>query len=470
MSADLILRTLSRRVAFAAAVLTIAWLLAYGPTISGGFIKDDFGWIYHSRIDSPSSLISAFTTAQVFYRPMVQFSFGLTEAMAGNNPIPYALTNLLLGLACAAAIYRLGRAIGLASWAALAGAAVWAFNFHGINMAIVWLSGRTSLLGTLFSTLAALAFVRNRTIIAAVLAFGAFLSKEEVLALPLILVIWSLIIKTDPRRTAAMWIALALYFVLRINSGAVDISNAPPYYQFVYDPVHVAKNILEYADRSMTLAGLVIIAAMIAFGAMPALDRDGRRQALMGAVWLVLGFAVTIWLPIRSSLYAVFPSVGVALAAGALLTAITRAATPHRARRVAMAAMLLPFLLLPVYWARNVRWSELRDLSNVTIRTIQDDHHAPQTLVVLEDDLSTRANFRHVFGALLPEATALIFKNELSIWIEPPPPELENLARPATGGRTVTYRLVDGTLKVLPSATAQMLQSGPDNRPGHLRE
>src|SRR5215212_8613139 len=124
-----------RRIVMAATLLTAAWLLAYGPTITGGFIKDDFGWIYHSRISGWSSVLSAFTSAQVFYRPMVQLSFGLTEALFGNNPVPYALTNLLLALACAIAIFVLGRATGLASWAALAGAAVWAFNFHGINMA-----------------------------------------------------------------------------------------------------------------------------------------------------------------------------------------------------------------------------------------------------------------------------------------------------------------------------------------------
>ena len=269
---------MSRRLAMAAAVLTAAWLLAYGPTIAGGFIKDDFGWVYHSRIGGWSSLLSAFTSAQVFYRPMVQLSFGVTEALFGNNPIPYALTNLLLGLACSLSIFALGRAAGLASWAALAGTAVWAFNFHGINMAIVWLSGRTSLLGTLFSTLAALAFVRNRAIAAGVLAFGAFLSKEEVLALPVILTIWSIIDKTDIKRTAGTWIALAVYFLLRNFSGAVGISNAPPYYQFTFDPVHVATNIFEYADRSMTLAILVAHR-----------ERDRLRRAFRNSIAMIAG-------------------------------------------------------------------------------------------------------------------------------------------------------------------------------------
>ena len=438
---------MSRRVSIAAGVLAAAWLLAYGPSVTGGFIKDDFGWIYHSRIGGWSSLLSAFTSAQVFYRPMVQLSFGITETIFGTAPVPYALTNLLLGLACAGSILALGRAAGLASWAALAAAAVWAFNFHGINMAIVWLSGRTSLLGTLFSTLAALAFLRNRTAAAGVLAFGAFLSKEEVLALPVILTLWALINRTEVKRTAGTWLALAVYFVLRYYSGAIGPSNAPPYYQFTFNPLHVATNIFEYADRSLTLALLVVGAGIIGFGGLPKLDRDERRRVLMGAVWLAGGFAVTIWLPIRSSLYVVFPSVGVALATGAILFAASRNASPQRAWRVATVAMVLPFLLLPLYWRRNLRWTELRNLSSATIRTIQADHLAPQTLVVLEDDLSTRANFRNVFGTLLPEASALIFPNQLSLWIEPPPPEVEPNSKPANTVRVVSYRLVNGRIE-----------------------
>jgi hypothetical protein len=169
----------------------------------------------------------------------------------------------------------------------------------------------------------------------------------------------------------------------------------------------------------------------------------------MGAVWLVCGFAATIWLPVRSSLYAVFPSVGFAVAAGALLTAIVRTAEPQRAWRLAVAGVALPFLLLPVYWQRNVRWTELRNLSTETIQAIQTQQAAGTTLVVLEDDLSTRANFRHVFGGLVPEAAELMFDN-VSLWIEPPPPEIDPAARPAASGRVVTLRLVEGRVQPAP--------------------
>jgi hypothetical protein len=438
---------LDRRIAGAAAVLIVAWLLAYGPTIGGGFIKDDFGWIYHSRLSSWSSLLSIFSEAEVFYRPMVQLSFGVTEALFGTNPLPYALTNLVLGLGCAASILVLARAIGLAPWAALMATAIWAFNFHGINMAIVWMSGRTSLLGTLFSTLAAIAFLRNRAIAAGVLAFAAFLSKEEVLALPVIFTLWVLIDRADWKRSLSTWIAFTIYLVIRQYSGAVGISDAPPYYRFTFDPMHVATNVLEYADRSMTLAALLVVGAAAGLARLPRLDAAERRIVLIGAVWLIGGFAVTIWLPVRSSLYAVFPSVGASLAAGAVMSSIVRQSQAQRAWRLAVAALVLPFLLLPLYWARNVRWTELRDLSNVTIEAIKADQLTGQTLVVLEDDLSTRANFRNAFGALLPEASALIFRNEVSLWIEPPPPELEGTRRP-DATRTVTYRLIDGSVRL----------------------
>lgn len=438
------------RVVVAAGILTAAWFAAYAPTISGGFIKDDFGWIYHSRLSGWSSLYSIFTNAQVFYRPMVQLSFGLTEVVFGTNPVPYALTNLGLGLACAVAIYHLARTLGLASWAAVAATAVWAFNFHGINMAIAWMSGRTSLLGTLFSVLAAIALWRNRSIAAGAFAFAAFLSKEEVVALPLIFTIWLMIDRRSLRASIAPWIALGVYFVLRGLSGAVGITDAPPHYQFTFDPVQVATNIIEYADRSMTLGTLMVIAASLALRRLPAATTIEWRVIWMGGVWLVCGFAATIWLPVRSSLYAVFPSVGFALVVSCLLTAMVRNAEPRQAWRVAMAGLVLPFLLLPVYWQRNVRWTELRSLSTATIRAIQADTLPRETLVVLEDDLSHRANFRHVFGALLHEAAALHFDNRLALWIEPPPPEVDSSARPVNAAHTVIFRLIDGRVTPAP--------------------
>jgi hypothetical protein len=434
-------------VGVAAILLATAWLLAYGPSVPGGFIKDDFRWVINSRIDGWPSVAAAFTRADDFYRPIVQLSFGITDAIFGINPIPYALTNIALALACAASIHALTLAAGLPSSGALVAAATWAFNFHGINMAVVWLSGRTSLLGTLFATLCALAFARGRPLAAGLLCFAALLSKEEVIALPAIVSLWAVIDKTTLRRTLPLWAALALYLLLRARSGAVGIDNAPPFYQFTTEVSAIAKNLAEYADRAMTFGALVMLAAIVWLGRRPVLGPRDRRLIVKGAVWLVGGFALTLWLPVRSGLYAVFPSVGLALIAAVVVSAAAAQAPPARAMRLAAAALVLPFLLLPVYWSRNVRWSELRELSNDTFQAISMEPLTDGMLVVLEDDLSTRRNFRNAIGTLYPQAAAMHFGNRVALWIEPPSPEAApNMQRPAAD-RVVTFRLIDGRIQ-----------------------
>ena len=429
-------------------VLAAAWLLIYGPTVPGGFIKDDFGWVYHSRLDGWSSVYAMFDRAAGFYRPIVNLSFGITEALFDNNPIPYAVTNVALAIGCAIAIYALAVALRLPAWAALVAAAIWAFNFHGINMAVAWLSGRTSLFGTLFATLAALSLTRGRALGAGVLCFAALMSKEEVLALPVILTVWQRLDGKPLFSTLPAWIALVLYLALREHSGAFGISDAPPFYQFSTDYAVILENIIEYADRSMTFGILVMTATMLAVWRMPALAPADRSRAIKGAVWLVCGFVLTIWLPVRSSLYVVFPSVGLSIAAASIVRATAMAAASRRQVQLASIGLLLPFLLLPIYWSRNVRWTELRKLTNDTFDAIHSEPLADRTLIVLEDDLSTRANFRNAFGGMFPDAARLFLPSDVNLWIEPPPPEFvqESIARPAAE-RVRIFRLQHGRIE-----------------------
>jgi hypothetical protein len=438
----------------AALVLSVAWLLAYGGSVTGGFIKDDFAWVLHSRLDSWSSVARAFTHADGFYRPVVQLSFGITEAMFGTNPVPYAVTNVALAIGCAAAIFALIASLGLPQWAALLGTAAWAFNFHGINMAVTWLSGRTSLFGTLLSTLSVLALTRQSPIAAGLLCFGALLSKEEVLALPAIVTLWALIDRTKLRSTIPMWAALVVYLLLREQSGAFGITNAPPFYRFSTDPLVILKNLFEYGDRSMTFGAVVMIAALMALGRLPAITGDVQRQVVKGMTWLVCGFALTLWLPIRSSLYVVFPSVGVAIVIAAVATAAAAPGISARAMKAAVAGLLLPFLLVPLYWRRNERWTELRALSNDTFRAIAAEPLPASTLVVLEDDVSTRANFRNAFGTLFPEAATLYFGSDLRLWINPLPPEAVGYIERPASTQVVTFRLIDGRVEREPARPA----------------
>ena len=66
-------------------------------------------------------------------------------------------------------------------------AAVWAFNFHGINMGVLWLSGRTSLLVTCFALAAAIAAAARHRGWLFVATLLALLCKEEAMLLPAVL-------------------------------------------------------------------------------------------------------------------------------------------------------------------------------------------------------------------------------------------------------------------------------------------
>src|SRR5436190_13022850 len=94
--------------------LILCVLVTYAPDIGRGFVADDFGWIFFSRIDHPwkawSLLIDG---APGFYRPMVALSFGADEFLYGLSPAGYAVSNLAMAFAIVAGIIWLGTTLRL---------------------------------------------------------------------------------------------------------------------------------------------------------------------------------------------------------------------------------------------------------------------------------------------------------------------------------------------------------------------
>jgi hypothetical protein len=446
--------------------LVAAVLCIYLPDVGHGFVQDDFAWILHARGDLFDVLDRAFTTSLGFFRPIVTLSFMLDAWMFGLEPFWYGLTNLLLAIAGMVGVEHLGRRLGLAPGYALLAAGVWVFNFHGINMGVLWISARTSLLATLFAVLAACAFERSafaprasafalrasafalrasadkrRPMRAAGWVMLALLSKEEAVLLPFVLAAWrfvDLVRETPPafalrralRDSWLLFVPLALYVALRSQSGAFTPLTAPEFYRFTTDPAHLTKNFVEYVYRSATTGALVLIVLLIATWtlARPAslargLDRTQSAIVAKGLLWWLGGFAITMWLPVRSSLYAVLPSVGVALIVAACASALVSALGHERRRTLVVAGVLAPFLLLPVYRARNARWVSLGDLSAATLARVQADlQQLPsRTIVELVDDREPRANFAAAFGGLVPEASQLFLEREIELQIDAPP-------------------------------------------------
>src|SRR5262245_16384046 len=190
-----------RRAALAGfAAVVVMLIVIYGPGIGHGFVKDDVAWVAANRIGSFADLRALAARSNGFYRPLVAASFAIDRATHGIAPFGYGVTNLLLLIAAAAALAWTARGLGLSALAAVVAAAVWAFNFHGIHMAVLWLSGRTELWLVLGAFLSAGAVARRRPILTAVTAFAAMLAKEEAVMLPVMLAGWAFILQDGQAR------------------------------------------------------------------------------------------------------------------------------------------------------------------------------------------------------------------------------------------------------------------------------
>ena len=398
------------RFALSAALLVTALLVVYLPDVGHGFIKDDFRWIDEaSRIRSAADAAHTFRENVGFYRPVVVFSFAADHAVWGLNPRGYGLTNLALLLVDALLVFLLARRLSVPPEGALVGAAVWVFNFHGVNMAVLWTSGRTALLMCLFALSALLAYTRGRWTLAGVLSLLAMLCKEEAACLPFVFTIaaW---LDGESRLVARVWpawAALGVYLLLRHDSGAFGPLTAPDYYQFTASPPLIVRNVLEYADRGATVAAVVVIVLLISVGAAALSPERHRRLIRIAALWFVGFYALTVFLPVRSDLYALAPAVGSALLASAVAASAAQI-NPSRFRSAVTVLLVLTLAAIPIYRTRNGRWVRPAELTANALRTVQSLSGRPSGHVTLVDDPGAAVTLDSGFGALFPDAVRLV--------------------------------------------------------------
>ena len=416
------------------AIVLVAFVAAvYCPDLGRGFVKDDFTWIRTAQaaIAQPSTVILQRDAG--FYRPIVTLTFVTDYALHEWDSRGYGWTNLALYILCVAAIVGLGLSIGLSRWAAALSAFLWAINPHGINMALLWLSGRAALLITLFSVVAGIAFVRRRYAMATVPIALALLSKEEAVALPAILLAWMWLRSREcgvPRiAIAAACVPLGVYLWMRSLTPAFTLATAPIFYQFTTDPWVLLRNVGEYLDRSGSLVAMAVTIAIVVYRVLPSFDGTDRQALRMMTVWWVGMFAVTMWLPVRSSLYAVCPSVGTAIIGAVILERLRVNAIAGRFVLEPVLAMLL-LAAIPIYQARDRRRVEAARISARTIGTIHSDlamlAHAGS--VVFHDDPDA-SSFREAFGDLVSEALRVRFSRQWDARIENAQPRSEPLVQ-----------------------------------------
>lgn len=435
------------------ALVLLVVLLVYGPGAGAGFIKDDFTWVLRAQHIVERGDWGQLVRAGDFFRPVVTVSFAANYAVCGTWAPCYGWTNLLLAVGAALLLGRLGVALGLSAGASMVGAGTWLLNWHGINMAVLWVSGRTALLLIVFSLGAALSVVRGRWLGAAVCVLLALGSKEEAVLLPgiLLALAWghpSRVAWPGPGRLAlALGVPLVIYAGARATTGALTPATAPSYYRFTFELAQVLRNVAEYADRSTTVVAVVVLVAWMFARRRVTLTADERAIALVGCAWLVLGFALTVWLPVRSSLYACFPSLGSALAGSAIVAAVWRAMPAERRRAALALAVIGPFVLLPVYHARNARLVGQGRLATRTSEVVgQLASTVPDGGVVwLHDDRAASVDLDGAFGSAIDDAAALMIGRGVRLWVDPPLTDFAAAnVRPPSGAVALRLRLKAG--------------------------
>jgi len=430
-----------RRVEVLLSSILAAWFLAiYAPSVGHGFLRDDYVWIAESSVSSLNDLrLQFFHPPGGFYRPLVSLSFAANRALFGVAPLPYAMSNLLLLALCATAVYMLARAFRRSLLAGLAAAGVWLLNPHGINTTLLWMSGRTALLLTLFATLSAVAFKRGRSWLAAALSLLAMLSKEEAVVLPFMFAVWAALDRESERRAtplgrvrqvvAASWIpflALVVYAVLRHGSGAMTPGTAPSGYRFTFAGARVARNILEYTNRTCMFSAALVCLMAVTARRRPTLGLP--RQSLAQLLTWILGlYALTLFLPVRSGLYAVAPSVAVAILAGAFIANLVAAVDARAQRRVWIVLVATAVITIPMYRARNAPDTRRAILASAVLRQVAPvaKNLPAGSLVVIHDHRDGAATMEDAFGTLTSHAVALASgRRDVTVWLDPTPFDL----------------------------------------------
>jgi hypothetical protein len=401
----------------AALILLTMVIAIYGPGIGKGFVKDDVVWVGTNHVTSWTDVRALLFRTDGFYRPVVAMTFALDRAVYGLAPFGFGVTNLILLLLGACALVYLATSLGLPLTTAVVVAGVWMLNFHAVNMAVLWLSGRTALCVVIAALLAAAAVVRDRPIAAGVATLVAMLAKEEAVMLPFILSGWACVLAGDrsPTRVSLIrltwptWIALAIYFALRMQTAAMTPLTAPDAYRFVLSPGALVGNAFEYLDRACSFSAIVLVVAHVIAWRRPVTSPAITRVLLLAAIWFLGTFALTVFVPNRSSLYALLPSIAPALATGFLLQQLWDGLQPAVHPRLIAAAVIVPVLLLPVYWSRNQRWVEIAELSTETFGAIQRvaRERPDADRLVFRDDRRSRRSLANAYDQLLPEAVRL---------------------------------------------------------------
>ncbi len=247
------------------------------------------------------------------------------------------------------------------------------------------------------------------------------------MVLPVLMAVGVALVRPASRRRWVPWsigslVVLAGYLALRSMTDAYVPATAPAHYALTFSPGVVLDNAMKSFDRAAAFAiGMTLLATILLARPAWAQLRTRWRLLAFGIAWTAAGYSITVFLPVRSELYACFPSIGTALIAGVIVEGAWRRAAEQQRRRALVAAVVVPLLLWPVAHARTQRWAGLATLSTKTIDSI--DRVVEETgvqVLSIEDGSDGRSNLRSAFGNEIERAMRLVRGRTLEIELREP--------------------------------------------------
>jgi hypothetical protein len=183
------------RAALLWALVSLAVLAAYWPSLGGDFLWDDAGHVTNPTLQSWTGLARIWTEpgATQQYYPLLHTTFWLEHQLWGDAPIGYRLVNVLWHALSACLLVVLLRRLAVPG-ALLAG---WIFALHPVaTESVAWIAEQKNTLSTVFYLLAALAWLRFeddrrpvRYAIATTWFVAALLTKTMTATLPAALLV-----------------------------------------------------------------------------------------------------------------------------------------------------------------------------------------------------------------------------------------------------------------------------------------
>ena len=396
--------------AFVLAAVALFSVVLYLPATRYGFVWDDDTLIANNSLLANSRPAEIFSRgfwagspeqgvgpSASYYRPLVTLSFWLDLNVSHANPHWFHGVNLLLyALAAAAVTLVLWELLQSGVWALLGGLLFAAHSSHVESVAFI--SGRTDVMLTLFTCIAAFALLRSfrkhnrRWWLVVLLGFAAAgLSKETAILFPLLVALAPLLVgvRYDRRHwllVLATVAVLAGYLLLRaaavpapipVDHGVgiwgrlAAIANALGLYtrMFFWPFEHHA--LYRTGDRSLVLIRNIVAALLLAASAVLLALRPRFRTTVWGYAWAiafllpVTGAASTG--PLAAERLLCLPSAGLVMV---VLTALTRLLQFRvAARKVVGAALGVVIVLLGAdTMARTRVWKDNETLSTAIIR------------------------------------------------------------------------------------------------------